>query len=76
MRRPPFRRTPFRTGADSYKAPGADSPRARSAALQFLTGARTLDGMDGPTLARRYNLKPMTAQALLEQELERRERLV
>ncbi len=78
MRRPPFRRfgSAQRAAADTYELPAKDSVRAKAAALQFLCGARTLDGIDGPTLATRYNLKPLTAQTMLEAELGRRARLL
>ncbi len=71
MRRPFKRAIP-----DRYKAPGTDSARARADAVVFLVNTRSLDGVSSAELARRHKLKPVTAQRLLEDEIERRSKLL
>jgi hypothetical protein len=70
MRRP-FRRA----GADSYKMPGIDTPRAKASALMFLTNARSIDGVTADRLAHAHRLKPLTAERMLADEQARRSRL-
>lgn len=54
------------------KVPGKDSARAKSEAMQFLCGARSLEQVTVDWLTERFTLSPKLAEVMLVQAKQRR----